>query len=125
MLAEEIYHKQDSGEPYDDLLKKFQEKVPYPNATELFNGDQGPEYITNYAMNYQFVKPGELSIDKLVDLVRKIINPKDYEDYEIDLMVQMLCDAVIDPKITDYIFRDDMTPEQVVNKALSYKPIIF
>lgn len=122
-MAEEIYYKQDSGEPYKELLRRFQEKVPYLDAAQLFNGDQGPEYIANYAMNYQIVKPGDLSKDELIDLVREIINSKDYKEYEIDLMVQKLCDGVIDPNITDYIYYDNLTPEEVVNKALSYKPM--
>lgn len=124
MLAEEIYQRQDLGESYDDLLKEFQEKVPYPNAAELFNGDQGPEYIANFAMNYQSVKPGDLSKESLIELVRKILDPEHYEEYEIDIKVQLLKEAVTDPKITDYIFWEGMTPEEAINKALSYKPIV-
>ena len=32
--------------------------------------------------------------------------------------------GVTDPHITDYIFFDDLTPEEVADKALSYKPIM-
>ena len=28
------------------------------------------------------------------------------------------------PKISDYIFFDNLTPEEIVDKAVSYKPII-
>lgn len=32
--------------------------------------------------------------------------------------------GVIDPNISDYIFYDELTPEEIADKALSYKPIL-
>ena len=31
--------------------------------------------------------------------------------------------GVLDPYVTDYIFYDDLTPEEIADKALAYKPI--
>ena len=39
-------------------------------------------------------------------------------------MIFKLEQNVIDPDISDYIYYDDLTPEQIVDKALAYKPIL-
>ena len=31
---------------------------------------------------------------------------------------------VIDPEVSNYIFYEENTPEEVIDKALAYKPII-
>lgn len=38
-------------------------------------------------------------------------------------MLELLKKNVPDPRISNYIFYDELTPEQIVDKALSYKPI--
>ncbi len=38
-------------------------------------------------------------------------------------MILKLEQNVIDPYISDYIYYDDLTPEQIIDKALAYKPI--
>ncbi|WP_235867382.1 e9imm peptide [Priestia abyssalis] len=124
-LAEEVCYKRDIGEPYEGAMRKFQEKVPYPNVEELFFSDKGPEYIAKRAMNYKNIKPGDLSRDELIELVKKIINNPGVSEHQADLWIQILEDAVVDPEITNYIFWEDgLTPEEIVDKALSYKPIV-
>lgn len=56
------------------------------------------------------------------ELVRKIINCEGTEK-EIDSMTTLLTQSVIDPQVTDYIYYDNKTPEEIVDKALAYKPI--
>ena len=46
------------------------------------------------------------------------------EEKEIDEMIKLLKKNVIDPEVTNYIFYEENTPEEVVDKALAYKPII-
>ena len=58
----------------------------------------------------------------MIELVRKIKNCEGNEE-EIDDMISLLMQNVIDPQVTDYIYYDEKTPEEVVDLALSYKPI--
>ena len=58
--------------------------------------------------------------DELVLLVDKIMKCQGSEK-EID---ELLKKNVTDPEVTNYIFYEENTPEEVVDKALAYKPII-
>lgn len=60
--------------------------------------------------------------DQLIDLVRKIPTAEDSEK-ELDEMLEVLKKNVPDPRISNYIFYDDLSPEAIVDKALAYKPI--
>lgn len=60
---------------------------------------------------------------ELIELVRKIINAEGSEA-EIDDMIQILEQNVLDPQVSDYIYCDNKTSEEVVDKALAYKPIL-
>ena len=64
----------------------------------------------------------KLTRDELVELVRKTMNCEGSEE-EIDEMTFLLMKNVIDPQVTNYIYYDEKTPEEVVDLALSYKPI--
>lgn len=64
----------------------------------------------------------KLTREELVELVRKIMKCEGTEA-QIDEMIDVLEQNVLDPEVTDYIFWDDNTPEEVVDKALAYKPI--
>ena len=61
--------------------------------------------------------------DELVLLVDKIMKCQGSEK-EIDEMIELLEKNVTDPEVTNYIFYEENTPEEVVDKALAYKPII-
>ncbi|QWK81305.1 hypothetical protein [Ochrobactrum sp. BTU1] len=46
---------------------------------------------------------------------------------EVDNIFQRLSEMSPDPAITDYVFFPDgpeMTPDEIINKAFSYKPIV-
>lgn len=46
---------------------------------------------------------------------------------EVDNIFQRLSEMIPDPAISDYVFFPDgpeMTPEEIINKAFSYKPVI-
>ncbi len=64
----------------------------------------------------------KMSRNELIELVKKIIDCEGTEE-EIDKMILKLEQNVIDPYISDYIYYDDLTPEQIIDKALAYKPI--
>lgn len=61
--------------------------------------------------------------EELISLVEKIMKCEGTE-IEIDNMIEILKKNVIDPEVTNYIFYEENTPEEVVDKVLSYKPII-
>jgi uncharacterized protein YukJ len=60
--------------------------------------------------------------EELIDLVKKIMAVQGTEE-EIHQMVELFMKNVPDPSASDYIFHRNWTPEQIVDKALSYKPI--
>lgn len=66
----------------------------------------------------------QLSKEDLIELVGKIMNVEGSEE-EIDRMIEILKQSVPHPEVSDLIFwnENDLTPEQVVELALSYKPI--
>ena len=61
--------------------------------------------------------------DELILLVDKIMKCQGTEN-ETDEMIKLLEKNVIDPEVTNYIYYEENTPEEVVDKALAYKPII-
>lgn len=63
------------------------------------------------------------SKEQIIDLINQILNVENHTEDEINRLVEKLKSGVIDPNISDYIFWDDLTPEQIADKALSYKPI--
>ena len=64
----------------------------------------------------------KMSRNELIELVKKVIDCEGTEE-EIDKMILKLEQNVIHPYISDYIYYDDLTPEQIIDKALAYKPI--
>ena len=64
-----------------------------------------------------------MSREELIELVDKIMRFEGTEE-EVDEMIAILRKNVVDPYVTDYIFYEENTPEEVVDKALAYKPII-
>ncbi len=68
----------------------------------------------------------ELSRDELIKLVTRLMNPQPGEkDEEHERLAAEIAAAVPDPRIIDYIFQDatPKTPEEIVDKALAYRPI--
>lgn len=59
----------------------------------------------------------------LVELVKKITNSEGTEE-EISRWIELLEENISHPAVTDLIFHSDrdLTPEEVVEQALSYKP---
>ena len=61
--------------------------------------------------------------EEIILLVDKIMKCQGSEK-EIDEMMELLEKNVIDPEVSNYIFYEENTPEEVIDKALAYKPII-
>ena len=62
--------------------------------------------------------------NRIIEIVQRIID-SDGTESELDDLIEELKSKVSDPKVTDYIFwnETEMTAEEIVEKALSYKPI--
>jgi hypothetical protein len=66
----------------------------------------------------------KLSKGELIILVQKIIDC-DYTEKQINEMIKTLGENVPDPEVINLIYwnNENLTAEQIVEKALSYKPI--
>ena len=64
-----------------------------------------------------------MSRKELIELVSKIMNCEGSES-EIDKMIEVLKENVMNPEVINFIYSEDNTPEEVVDKAAAYKPII-
>jgi hypothetical protein len=66
-----------------------------------------------------------LSRDELIDLVDLLRDPTMWRKADFDAMVARLEAELPDPQVVSYLFsvRYHLSPEQVVEKALSYCPI--
>ena len=66
----------------------------------------------------------KLTREELINLVNRIVECEGSEE-EIDEMIEVVKRNVPHPEISDLIYWNDeeLTPEQIVDKALEYKPI--
>ncbi len=51
------------------------------------------------------------------------MNAEGKTEEENDQLLVRLLENVLDPEAANYIFYDNLLPEEVVDKVLSYKPI--
>jgi len=65
----------------------------------------------------------KLNREELIVLVTRIMNAEIKTEAEDDQLLEEFLDNVIDPEAVNYIFYDNLLPEEVVDKALSYNPI--
>ena len=59
---------------------------------------------------------------ELVKLVKQIIDFGDRTEKEVDKMISILEQNVPHPAVTDLIYYNELSPEEIVDNALSYKP---
>ena len=66
-----------------------------------------------------------LSKDQLIELVKKICEAEFETEAEYDMALELFLNSVPDPEAPNLIFyhKPELTPEEIVEKALSYKPI--
>lgn len=65
-----------------------------------------------------------LSREEIIDLIKEITICSDKSEKQIDRLIETLENGVSDPEISDYIFWSDMSPEEIADKVLEYKPIL-
>ena len=61
--------------------------------------------------------------EQIIETVKRIQACKYASEADADRDIKLLEKGVLDPYISDYIFYDDLTPEEIADKALAYKPI--
>ena len=61
--------------------------------------------------------------EQIIEIVKRIQECKYSSEAESDKDLMLLEKGVLDPNISYYIFWDNLTPEEIADKALSYKPI--
>ena len=61
--------------------------------------------------------------EQIIEIVKRIQACKYASEADADRDIELLENGVLDPYISDYIFYDDLTPEEIADKALAYKPI--
>ncbi|QFZ53917.1 hypothetical protein FEZ18_03370 [Oceanihabitans sp. IOP_32] len=61
--------------------------------------------------------------EELEILVKNIVEINGKSEKEIDGMIEKLKSNVPHPSVTDLIYYENLTPKEIVEKALSYKPI--
>ena len=64
-----------------------------------------------------------LSKHEIINLIDEITKCGNKSEEEIDGLIEKLEQGVLDPQISDYIFWSEMSPEEIADKALRYKPI--
>lgn len=67
----------------------------------------------------------KLNREELIELVKQICEAEGTEE-EIDSMIDLLEQNVPHPEVSDLIFwsNEELTAEEIVDRALNYKPII-
>jgi len=61
--------------------------------------------------------------EQIIEIVKRIKVCKYASEADADRDIKLLEKGVLDPNISDYIFWDNMTPEEIADKALSYRSI--
>lgn len=64
-----------------------------------------------------------LTREQIIGLINKILDVEKYTEEEIDAFLDALEKGVMDPCISNYIYWDELTPEEIADRVLSYKPI--
>ena len=134
-------------EEYKGMLKSKIEQIEMlleadQNVTdeiEEFNKLTGRSYEKDYFLNYwrsisidEFIedacnafskKVNDITKEELIEIVRRI---KDMETYGNDTVfyLEVLKANIIMPGITDLIFYKNLSPEEIIEEGLRYKPII-
>ncbi|NDV95701.1 hypothetical protein D0T84_12360 [Dysgonomonas sp. 521] len=60
---------------------------------------------------------------ELIQLVEQILDVEKYSEKQLDDMLELLHRNVPHPAVANLIYYDNLSPEEIVDKALDYKPI--
>lgn len=134
-LVESIRDLNTSDFEHEEALHLFLGNVPNQDKANslLRNNQLTSEEVVEKSLSYKsrFVAPKlkKLNYEELIDVVRVICNST-YgslsETYYIDKLIELFEFNVLHPEASGLIFHHDpeLTPEEIVEKALAYKQII-
>lgn len=130
-LLNEIWDRQSLRQPYQELVDQLQAKTQVQDIDLyldiLFNSDHSVKYVAERIALAQMPVP-KLNRARLIELVEKIMLVKGSEA-EIDTWVDWFEANVPHPASSNLIYypqqdEEGMTAQQIVDKALNYKPMI-
>ncbi len=61
--------------------------------------------------------------EELISLVNEILDVENKTEKEIDELLNILKENIPDPDVTDLLYWNDLSPKEIIEKALNYKPI--
>ena len=128
-VLSEIWRAREMGEDYEEDIAFLSQQTQFPDLEEyleetLFQGDVPLEQVALRLSLYEPVKP-RLSREELVAAVRCIMEIEG-EEGELEELLDVVQANVPHPSVTDLIYwppdGKDLTPEEVVERALAYSP---
>ncbi len=121
-IATEVVNRMDAGLDYSELIERFNALAARPYAAGDFDGAAGSMSMDEFARQALTPEPPYLpniSREEYLELIRRVMNGEgEYVFWLALLRLNLSC-----PPLSDYIFYDDLTPKQILEKALAYKPI--
>ena len=109
----------------EDLIKGYEQLGAYDETVEIIAEQikvQGFKVKDEHVdINIETGEP--FTREQIIEIVKRIKACKYASEAEADRDIMLLEKGVLDPNISDYIFWDELTPEEIADKALSYKPI--
>lgn len=125
----EIAETIDSGKQADHLINKFNQLTGREYDVYSFQNYWRSESIEDFARDAAQPVPrriADITKAELVEIVTRIVNADDHSKFYLELLERNLPH----PRISNLIYwpekeglTQDSTPEEIVNKAMSYKPI--
>ena len=125
----EIEGKINTGQDVNALIKDFNKFTGKQYDIDYFQTYWKAENIEDFARDAAQPSPKKISDitkDELVEIVQRVINADENTHYYLALLAKNLPH----PQISDLIFwpeneglHDNSTAEEIVDKALQYKPI--
>ena len=64
-----------------------------------------------------------LAKEEIINLINEITEGEDKSEEDIDRLIEKLEQGVLDPQTSNYIFWSEMTPEEIADRTLRYRPI--
>lgn len=128
-ILSEIWRAHAMGEGYDEDVAYLAEQTRFPHLEEyleevFFSGDLPMEQVALRLAAYEPMKR-QLSRKDLIEAVRRIMEV-DGEPGELEELIDVVQANVPHPAVADLIYWPpggrELTPEEVVEQALTYQP---
>lgn len=128
-VLSEIWRARETGEDYEEDLQFLADNTQFPELGEyleetFFQGDLPLEQVAVRLSVFEPVKRS-MTREELIAAVRRIMDVEG-EAGELDELIDVVQANVPHPAVTDLIYwppdGEDLTPEEIVDRALAYRP---